>query len=116
VRTIAFALLGSLLGFGTCLAENWQVQLEHYRKLTCLQIMEEGHTLSKRGFALTGSRGGGGSEGSRSTSATVIVWSRPTHIDSQQQAELAQADSQMNALEHASIESQCSIQFQRPNG
>ncbi len=55
--------------------------------------------------------GTGGSDGSETKSAVVIVW--PTMATNSEQ--LAYADSEMNALEQASIGGQCSIQFKRPS-
>src|SRR5690242_16414444 len=115
MRTIALALFGTMISFSPCLGQNAQVSPERYRKLACLQITREAHALAKRGFALIGLQANsGGREGSRTTSATVIVWPAPSNLAGQKLADLAQADGQMNALEQASIASQCSIQFQRP--
>jgi hypothetical protein len=44
----------------------------------------------------------------------VIVWPEKAHgVDKQQSDNLALADGQMNAIEQASVEGQCSIRFQR---
>jgi len=58
----------------------------------------------------------GGSEATETAPAVVIVWPLSSTIrDKQQSDKLALAESQMNALEEASIASQCSIRFQRPS-
>jgi hypothetical protein len=67
--------------------------------------------MSKKGFVLAGMQAGtGGSDGSETKSAVIIVW--PTMATNRER--LAHADSEMNALEQASVGGQCSIQFQRP--
>src|SRR6185312_1895003 len=74
MRMITLALVGTILGITPCLGQEAQVSPEHYRQLTCLQIVQESHAVSKRGFALIGSRANrGGTEGYRRTTATVIV-------------------------------------------
>jgi hypothetical protein len=87
-----------------------------YRELTCLQLAQEGRAVSKQGFAASGLPAGqGGSDSTELAAAVVIVWPVSLNIgDKQQSDKIALADSQMNALEQASIASQCSIRFQRP--
>jgi hypothetical protein len=115
MRAIVLAVFGTLLSGGLCLGQTLHVSPDLYRKLTCLQIEQEGRRISRQGFALVGLPAGtGGIQGSRSSSATVIVWPTPSHLAGAKLAELAQAAGQMNALEQASINSQCSIDFQRP--
>ena len=115
MRAIVLSLFGALLSCGLCLGQTLHVSPDLYRKLTCLQIAQEGQRISRQGFALVGlPAGNGGIESSRSSSATVIVGPTPSHLTGEKLAELAQAAGQMNALEQASINSQCSIDFQRP--
>ena len=87
-----------------------------YRTLTCPQLAKEGRAISKRGFMLSGLKEGlGGSNGTETAPAIVIVWPvTSAHGDKQQSEHLARADKQMDAIEQASVESQCSIRFQRP--
>jgi hypothetical protein len=87
-----------------------------YRTLTCPQLAQEGRTISKRGFMLSGLKEGlGGSDGTETAPAIVIVWPATSpHGDKQQSENLTRADKQMDAIEQASVESQCSIRFQRP--
>jgi hypothetical protein len=87
-----------------------------YRTLTCPQLAQEGHAISKRGFMLSGLKAGlGGSNGTETAPAIVIVWPVTSpRRDKQQSENLALADRQMDAIEQASVESQCSIRFQRP--
>ena len=44
----------------------------------------------------------------------LIVWPVTSPHGDKQQLNLALADKQMDAIEQASIQSQCSIRFQRP--
>jgi hypothetical protein len=90
--------------------------LGDYRKLTCTQLAQEGRAISKRGFLLSGLKAGlGGSDGTETAPAIVIVWpATPPVGDKQRSENLVLTVKQMEAIEQASMESQCSIRFQRP--
>jgi len=114
---IIFAAFGVLLSFTPSLAQGVlePISPATYQKLTCPQIVQEGRSISRKGFALSGLRPGtGGSDVTETKSAVVIVWPAPPSASAEKLANLRYADSQMDALEQASIGSQCSIQFQRP--
>jgi hypothetical protein len=87
-----------------------------YRTLTCPELAKEGRSISKRGFMLSGLKAGlGGSDGTETAPAIVIVWPVTSPVgDKQRSEDIALAFRQMDAVEQASIESQCSIRFQRP--
>jgi len=87
-----------------------------YREFTCRQMAQEGRAISKRGFAASGLPAGrGGADSSELAPAVVIVWPVSSQAgDRQQSDKIALANKEMDALEKASIESQCSIRFQRP--
>ena len=89
-----------------------------YRKLTCPQLAQEGRAISKRGFALSGLEAGlGGVDGTKNSPETVMVWPSTVPAPERKRSEpLAAALKQMEAVELASIASQCSIRFQRPPG
>jgi hypothetical protein len=89
--------------------------LNDYRKLTCSELVQEGRAISKRGFTASGLKAGlGGSDSTQTAPAIVIVWPETASVDQPQRSQnLALAFKQMDALEQASIESQCSIRFQR---
>jgi hypothetical protein len=117
MRTFNFVAFVAVLGCTQSLAQNSpDVSPTTYQNFTCLQLAHEGRSISKKGFALSGLESGkGGSDATETTSAVVIVWPTSRSVgDKQRLANLAHADSEMNALEQASIESQCSIRFQRP--
>jgi hypothetical protein len=87
-----------------------------YRKLTCSELAQEGRAISKRGFMLSGLEAGlGGTDGTRTAPAIVIVWPSP-ESDGKRSQNLMLALKQMEAVEQASIASQCSIRFQRSPG
>lgn len=69
----------------------------------------------KEGFEALGLRAGqGGSGATAAASEIVVVWPMKTYaLDKQQSEKLALAEGQMDAIEQASVESQCSIRFQR---
>jgi hypothetical protein len=89
-----------------------------YREMTCLQLAQEGRSVSKRGFAASGLPAGrGGSDSTELVPAIVIVWPVSSKVGNQQQLDrVTSANHDMDALEQASIAGQCSIRFQRPPG
>lgn len=109
-------LLAAVLSCTATLAQD--SLLNDYRKLTCPQLEQEGRAISKRGFTLSGlEAGSGGVDGSKTSPAIVIVWPSVAPVGSEKRSDtLAAASRQMEAVEQASIASQCSIQFQRPPG
>jgi len=113
VVTFAAAALSS----SVALAQNLpaSVQSSDVRKLTCLEIAKEGRAISKRGFQLSGLKAGsGGSDSTETAPAIVIVWPVASPVGGKPQSEnLMLALRQMDAIEQASIASQCSIRFQR---
>jgi len=116
MRTTIFVALGAVLSCTASLAQGVaeNVSPTTYQNLTCPQIVQEGRSVSRKGLTLSGLRPGtGGSDATDTKSAVVIVWpSSP--VSGEEVAKFARADSQMDALERASVGSQCSIQFQRP--
>jgi hypothetical protein len=114
IVTFAAAALSDASG----LAQSSPVYMpsNNYRTLTCPELAQEGRAISKKGFMLSGLKAGlGGSEGTEAAPAIVIVWPVTSpHGYKQQLENLALADKQMDAIEQASVESQCSIRFQRP--
>ena len=119
VRAIIFDTFGAVLvlgSLGLTLTSAEQLSPGTYRGLTCAQIAQQGRSLSRKGFALVGLPAGtGGTNGSPSASAIIFIWPTPSsRLSDEKRAQLALAESQVNALENESVMSQCSIQFQRP--
>ncbi len=109
MRFVGIAALAVLSGTAALAQQSLSDQ---YRHLTCAQLEQEGRAISKRGFALSGLDPGlGGAAGTKLAPAVIIVWPA---FDGKRSEDLALAVKQMDAIEQASIESQCSIRFQRP--
>src|SRR5712664_2063108 len=114
IVTFAAAALSCTSGLAQDLPAN--SRLSDYRKLNCSELAQEGRAISKRGFVLSGLKAGlGGSDGTKTAPAVVIVWPATSPVgDGQRLENLALTLKQMEAVEQASMESQCSIRFQRP--
>jgi hypothetical protein len=94
------------------LSAYWPVN--EYRKLTSAELAEEGRAISKKGFMLSGLKAGlGGSDGTATAPAIVFVWPPTPAGNKPRSDDLALASKQMDAIEEASVASQCSIRFQR---
>jgi hypothetical protein len=115
ISALAMAAFGCTSALGADSASYSSLASE-YRNLTCAQLAQEGHAISKRGFVLAGLKAGqGGTDGTATAPTTVIVWPTNATVDDKQRSDkLALALQQMDAAEQASIASQCSIQFLRP--
>jgi len=111
VTTLAITVL-------SCSAAVAQNSLsDDYRNLSCLQLEQEGRAISKRGFMFSGLEAGiGGVDGSKTAPSVVILWPSIPDRDRTRSDNLALALRQMEAIEQASIASQCSIRFQRSPG
>jgi hypothetical protein len=114
IGIVTFATAAAL-SCTTGLTQIASTPLNEYRKLTCSELAQEGRAISKRGFTASGLKAGlGGSDGTQTAPAIVIVWPE-TPVDHQQRPEdLVLAFKQLEAIEQASMESQCSIRFLRP--
>jgi hypothetical protein len=112
IAMLATAVLSCTPGLAQSL--SWS----DYRELTCAELAQEGRAISKRGFMLSGLEAGlGGRDGTETAPAIVIVWPATPPVGDRKRSEnLALALKQMEAVELASIASQCSIRFQRPPG
>jgi hypothetical protein len=109
VATLATVGLNCSAAFALDLASD-------YRNLTCTQLEQEGRAISVRGFVLSGLDPGlGGVAGTKTAPATIIIWPPSPTIDGKRSESLALALKQMEAVEQASVQSQCSIRFQSPN-
>jgi hypothetical protein len=88
---------------------------DSYRALTCAQIVQEARAVSRKGFVLLGLQpGSGGTDLTETRSAVIFVWAASTIASAEKMVTLRYAESQIAALEQASVASQCSIQFKRP--
>ena len=115
MRIIVMAGLTLLLSPCAGSAQGAPISPRTYREFTCAQLVQEGHVVSRQGFLLSGLQPGtGGTDLTDTKSAAVIVWSASKNLSAEKFADLKYAQSQIDALEEASVASQCSIQFQRP--
>lgn len=112
MRFVGIAALATAILSATAASAEGSLSSE-YRNLTCTQLEQEGRAISKRGFVLSGLDAGlGGMAGTRTAPAIVIVW---PSVDGKRSESLALALKQIDAIEQASVASQCSIRFQRPH-
>ena len=113
IMMFAATALNCTSGAAAGLSASWPTN--EYRNLSCAELAQEGRTISKRGFTLSGLKPGlGGSDGTATAPALVFVWPEPTASEKPLPTDLVLASKQMDAIESASVERQCSIRFQRP--
>jgi hypothetical protein len=120
MRIVGIASFAAVLGCTSGLAQTPPVNASAnaYRAMTCLQLAQEGRAISKRGFEASGlPPGRGGTDPTELLLAIIFVWPVSSQAgDRQPSDKLALANHEMDALEQASIASQCSIRFQQtPN-
>lgn len=86
-----------------------------YRTLTCPQIVQMAQQVSRKGFDLLGSQPGAGETNhAEAKSAVIVLWPASAKAPAGGTSDFRYIESQIEALEQASIESQCSILFERP--
>jgi hypothetical protein len=87
----------------------------YYRKYTCQQLLEEGRAVSARAAALSGAAVKDSTVQGVSTDLAstedVITIPKPTSDGKSAASQIAQTRRQMLAIEDASIQSQCAIEF-----
>jgi hypothetical protein len=85
----------------------------YYRKYTCQQLLEEGRKTSAQAIALSGQTNKGRVSDVASTE-DIIVMPRIVSEGRPVSSQLALVKQQMLAIEDASIQSQCEIEFLDP--
>jgi hypothetical protein len=113
------ALCAALAGCASSSAEITPAYVSPvmYQAYTCPQLALEAQAVSTRAASLSGVQDSKRSNDQLATAAAVVVfWPAAFFVggDKQTAAELAQMKGQMVAIEQASIQKKCSIQFQRP--
>jgi hypothetical protein len=108
-----FGLIATLASYATSISAetvSTYISPTDYRTLTCPQLLEVAKAISAQAGLKHGNRSGV----DVSTSASPdIAW--PIEKVGDDKQKLANRKGQMIALEQASIQMQCSIQFQRPS-
>ncbi|WP_315834446.1 hypothetical protein [Bradyrhizobium prioriisuperbiae] len=92
-----------------------------YQQYTCAQLAQEAQGVSARAATLSGAQDQKRTNDAIATTAAVVIFWPAAFLvggDKQTAAELAQMKGQMVAIEQASIQKKCGIQFQgqRPPG
>ena len=88
-----------------------------YQGYTCQQLAQEAQAVSTRAASLSGVQDSKRTSDTVATTAAIVVfWPAAFFVggDKQTAAELAQMKGQMVAIEQASIQKKCAIQFQKP--
>ena len=86
-----------------------------YQSYTCQQLGMEAQAISARAAALSGAQDSQRTKDAVATTAAVIIFWPAAFLvggDKQTAAELAQMKGQLIAVEQASIQKKCNIQFQ----
>lgn len=90
------------------------VSLGKYREFSCPQLAEEAQGISRRVMALSREKQTSSVPAVVASKQHVVVWpSALDDSDRQASGEVALAKEQMLAIEDASIQSQCDIEFRR---
>jgi len=118
MRILGIVALGAALG--GCASSAADITSAYispvaYQTYTCQQLALEAQAISTRAAALSGAQDSQHTKDGWTTAAAVVIfWLAAFFIggDKQTAAELAQMKGQMVAIEQASIQKKCGIQFQ----
>jgi hypothetical protein len=124
MRILGIVVLGAALG--GCASSAADITATYvspitYQSFTCAQLGQEAQSISARAAALSGAQDSQRTKDAVATTAAVIIFWPAAFLvggDKQTAAELAQMKGQMVAVEQASIQKKCGIEFQgqRPPG
>jgi hypothetical protein len=120
MRILGVVALGAALGGCASSAEDIMpayVSPVMYQQYTCQQLAQEAQAVSARAGALSGAQDHQRTNDGLATAAAVVIfWPAAFFVggDKQTAAELGQMKGQMVAIEQASIQKKCGIQFQGP--
>ena len=123
MRILGIVALGAALGGCASSAADIApayISPAMYQQYTCAQLAQEAQGVSQRAAALSGVQDQKRTNDGLATAAAVVIfWPAAFFVggDKQTAAELAQMKGQMVAIEQASIQKKCGIQFQgKPPG
>src|SRR5262245_31268348 len=116
VSTIIVALL-----LGGCASKSSEISAAYvspipYHSYTCAQLAMEAQAVSAKAAELSGVQDQKRTNDQIATGVAIVVFWPAAFLvggDGQVAAQLAQMKGQMNAIEQASIQKRCRIQFQR---
>jgi hypothetical protein len=116
-----FAFLSLAVVLSACASKSSDVAPSYvspmtYQSHTCQQLAQEAQSVSARAAQAAGAQDDKRTRDQIATGAAIIVfWPAAFFVggDSQTAAELARLKGHMEAIEEASIQKKCSIQFQR---
>jgi hypothetical protein len=124
MRIMGIVALGAALG--GCVSSAADITPAYvspitYQSFTCQQLGQEAQSISARAAALSGAQDSQHTKDGWTTAAAVVIFWPAAFLvsgDKQTAAELSQMKGQMVAVEQASIQKKCGIQFegQRPPG
>src|SRR6266568_8790941 len=118
MRILGIVALGAALGGCASSASDIApayISPVAYQTYTCQQLALEAQAISTRAAALSGAQDSQRTKDGWTTAAAVVIfWPAAFFVggDKQTAAELAQMKGQMVAIEQASIQKKCGIQFQ----
>jgi hypothetical protein len=120
MRNLAMAAL-TALALGACASKSTEITPAYispvaYQNYTCQQLAQEAQALSARAAQVSGTQDQKRTNDQIATAAAVVIfWPAAFFVggDGQVAAELGQLKGQMVAVEQASIQKKCGIQFQR---
>jgi hypothetical protein len=117
VRVLLIATMSAMVGAlapASAKVPATYFSLGKYREFTCPQLAEEAQGISRRVMALSGEKQTGSHAAVVVGNQHVVAW--PSALDDNGKPaseEIALAKEQMLAIEDASIQSQCDIEFRR---
>ncbi|WP_407188589.1 hypothetical protein [Bradyrhizobium centrosematis] len=120
MRIICIAALGAALA--GCASSSSEITPAYvsplqYQPYNCQQLALEAQSVSARAAALSGTQDSQRTKDQVATGVAIVVFWPAAFLvggDKQTAAELAQMKGQMVAIEQASIQKKCNIQFQQP--
>ena len=115
-------VLAAAAALGGCASASTDIQPSYvspviYQSYNCQQLAQEAQAVSSRAAVASGAQDSQRPKDAVATTAAVVIFWPAAFLvggDKQTAAELANLKGQMVAIEQASIQKKCGIQFQRP--
>lgn len=115
-------VLAAAAALGGCASASTDIQPSYvspviYQSYNCQQLAQEAQAVSSRAAVASGAQDSQRTKDAVATTAAVVIFWPAAFLvggDKQTAAELANLKGQMVAIEQASIQKKCGIQFQRP--